>query len=88
MEKLTDLPNVGPQLATHLKQVGVETPAQLRTCDAESLFIQIRAYDPAACICKLMAIDGAIKGIRWHDLPEERKAELKQFIQLLQKGLE
>jgi len=85
MEKLIDLPNVGPQLAKYLTQVGVETPDQLRNSNAESLFIQIRAIDPNACICKLMAIDGAIKGIRWHSLPPERKDELKQFIHMLEK---
>jgi len=87
MEKLTDLPNIGPQLAKHLKQVGVETPEQLRCSNAESLFIQIRANDPSACVCKLMAIDGAIRGIRWHDLPAERKNELKQVIRMLEKRL-
>ena len=85
MPKLTDLPNVGPQLVKHLKQVGIETPEQLKSSDAESLFIQIRAFDPTACICKLMAIDGAIKGIRWHNLPLEKKEELKQFIHMLEK---
>ncbi len=85
MEKLTDLPNIGPQLAKYLEQVGVESPAELRNSDAESLFIQIRAIDPSACICKLMAIDGAIKGIRWHNLSPERKEELKHFIKMLGK---
>lgn len=85
MEKLTDLPNIGPQLAKYLKQVGVETPDELRKSNVESLFIQIRAVDPSACICKLMAIDGAIKGIRWHNLSPDRKEELKQFIKMLGK---
>ncbi len=85
MEKLTDLPNIGPQLAKCLMQAGVETPDQLRSCDAESLFIQIRAIDPHACVCKLMAIDGAIKGVRWHNLLPERKDELKQFVHMLGK---
>ncbi len=85
MEKLTDLPNIGPQLAKYLEQVGVESPAELRNSDAESLFIQIRAIDPSACICKLMAIDGAIKGIRWHNLSPDRKEELKHFIKMLGK---
>jgi len=84
--KLNDLPNIGPQLAKLLLQVGVETTAQLKCSNAESLFVQIRAFDPNACVCKLMAIDGAIKGIRWHDLPLERKTELKQFVRLLDRA--
>lgn len=85
MEKLTDLPNIGPHLAKYLEQVGVKTPEELRKSNVESLFIQIRAIDPSACICKLMAIDGAIKGIRWHNLTPERKEELKHFIKMLGK---
>ncbi len=79
MKKQFDLPNIGPQLAKLLLQVGVETTEQLKCSNAESLFVQIRAFDPTACVCKLMAIDGAIKGIRWHDLPNERTSSSSLF---------
>ena len=30
MNRLTDLPNIGPVLAANLRKIGVETPEQLR----------------------------------------------------------
>ena len=80
MEKLTDLPNIGPKLAEHLTKAGVETPEQLRQIGAEGAFLRIRAQvDPTACLHGLEALAGAVEGVRKSLLPPERKAELKSW---------
>ncbi|MBD5169201.1 MAG: TfoX/Sxy family protein [Oscillibacter sp.] len=80
MEKLTDLPNIGPKLAGHLTKAGVETPEQLRQMGAEEAFLRIRAQaDPTACLHELEALAGAVEGVRKSLLPPERKAELKNW---------
>lgn len=43
MEKLTDLPNIGPVLARSLEQIGVTCPAQLREMGPQGAFLRIRA---------------------------------------------
>ena len=53
---------------------------------AEQAFLRLRAVDPDACLNMLCALDGAVAGIRWHDLPTGRKTELKEFHQMLQKS--
>lgn len=79
-EKLTDLPNIGPVLAAHLTQAGVETPEQLRQMGAEGAFLRIRAQaDATACLHELEALAGAVEGVRKSLLPPERKAELKAW---------
>ena len=84
MEKLTDLPNIGPKLAEHLPQAGIETPDHLRQIGAEEAFLRIRTQvDSAACLHELEALAGAAEGVRKSLLPPERKAELKAWFRAL-----
>jgi DNA transformation protein len=48
-------------------------------------WLAIRATDPSACYNRLCGLEGAIRGIRWHDLDEDTKAELKAFYQVNKK---
>ena len=41
--------------------------------------MQIREIDKSACINLLMALEGAIQGIKKAILPDEVKADLKEF---------
>ena len=84
MEKLTDLPNLGPKLAGNLKQIGVTTPEQLRELGAEEAFLRIRAQvDPAACLHQLEALAGAVEGTKKSLLSPERKGDLKAWYRRL-----
>ena len=84
MEKLTDLPNIGPKLAENLKKIGVTTPEELRMLGAEGAFVRIRAQvDPAACFHQLTALAGAELGIPKKMIPAEEKAELRAFFDRL-----
>ena len=84
MEKLTDLPNIGPKLSGHLTQAGIEDPDQLRQSGAEEAFLRIRTrVDATACLHELEALAGAVEGVRKSLLPPERKAELKAWFRAL-----
>ena len=84
MEKLTDLPNIGPKLAEHLTRAGIDTPDQLRASGPEEAFLRIRAQvDADACLHELEALAGAAAGVRKSLLPPERKAELKAWFRAL-----
>ena len=41
--------------------------------------MQIREIDESACINRLMALEGAIQGIKKAILPDEVKTDLKEF---------
>ena len=41
--------------------------------------MQIRKIDESACINRLMSLEGAIRGIKKTLLPDEVKADLKEF---------
>ena len=82
--ELTDLPNIGPVLADHLRRVGIETPEELRRVGACEAFLRIRTQvDDGACLHELTALEGAAEGIAKRELPPEKKAELKAFFNSL-----
>ena len=73
MGQLADLPNIGKVLEQQLEEVGIHTEEDLKR------------IDESACIHRLLALEGAIQGVKKNFLPEIRKAELKEFYQK-QKG--
>lgn len=78
--ELTDLPNIGPVLASNLERIGVQSPESLREMGAENAWLTIRAQvDPDACLHQLQALAGAVDGVPKKDLPPERKAALSSF---------
>lgn len=80
--KLTQLPNIGKVVAEKLIQVGITSPEELKALGTEQAFIRLLTVDDTACLSELQAIEGAIQGIRWHNLSKERKEELKEFFHL------
>jgi len=82
---LTLLPNIGKTLSNKLKQAGIKTADELKSIGVENTFIKLKTLDDDACLNMLFAIEGAINGIKWHDLSEQKKAELKAFFKMTDK---
>ena len=80
--ELTDLPNIGKVAAEKLKEVGITSPEELRAVGTEQAFIRLQTIDETVCLSMLQGLEGAVQGIRWHNLPKERKEELKQFFRM------
>ncbi len=81
MGELAKLPNIGKEVERQLNQVGIETYEELKSIGAEQAWLKIQEIDESACIHRLLALEGAICGVKKTLLPEERKAELKEFYQ-------
>ena len=80
MKNLTDLPNIGKILAGKLNRAGITSEQQLKETGSENTIVKIATLENSdVCIDMLYALEGAIQGIRWHGLSEERKQELKDF---------
>ena len=85
MKRLTELPNIGPTLAQKLNAIGVETEQELMEMGSENAIIKIATIaQSGACINMLYSLEGAIQGIRWHNLSRERKEELQVFYRRVQ----
>lgn len=79
IDDLSKQVNIGKDTATKLKTVGIECFADLQRVGTEEAFARLQTLDPGACLSLLCAIDGAIQGIRWHNLPPARKKELQIY---------
>ena len=76
---ISDLPNIGPELERQLNQVGILTYENLKTVGAQQAWLQIQQIDSSACIHRLLALEGAIQGMKKSLLPVDVKKELKEF---------
>ncbi len=79
MSELSKMMNIGKVVAEQLVQVGIETPEKLREVGAKDAWLRIKAIDDSACIHRLYAMEGAVRGVKKTELPQEVRAELKAF---------
>ena len=79
MGDLSKLPNIGKALEEQLNDVGISTVDDLIDIGSKEAWLKIREIDETACINRLMALEGAIQNIRWHDLSDADKKNLKEF---------
>jgi len=79
MGELTNLPNIGDKLEHQLTDVGITTFEELKQTGSREVWLRILAREPSACLMRLSALEGAIQGVRWHDLDEKTKESLKAF---------
>ena len=71
MSAVETLPNIGKVLAERLRKAGIETDAQLKKIGDTKAFLRLRAELPDdACVHTRLALAGAVRGMRWHDLDE------------------
>ena len=84
MSALSDLPNIGKVLESHLLRIGIKTPEELYHTGAEDAFILIRMQvDPTACLHMLYGIQGAIDGVRYTLLSDHTRERLQIFYKTL-----
>jgi DNA transformation protein and related proteins len=78
MSELTKIPNIGPELAKRLNAIGIETYEQLKERGTLEVVKDLKLSNITACYNMLYAIEGAIRKIRWHDLPQTDRDKLKE----------
>ncbi len=67
-------------LAETLDRIGIRTAADVGHIGAESVWMRLCAAGLGHDIHALFAMEGAIRGIRWHALPSPRRHELRQLV--------
>jgi DNA transformation protein len=70
------LRNVGPKSAAWLRQVGVRTQSDLVALGAVAAFIKVKRAGFRPSLNLLYALEGALLGCHWQQVPEERRAVL------------
>lgn len=79
MGELAKLPNIGKEVERQLNEAGIRDYDQLKALGAEQAWLKIQEIDESACMHRLLALEGALQGVKKTLLPEERKAELKEL---------
>jgi DNA transformation protein len=78
MDDLTRLPNIGQTLADRLVEIGITSYDELAEIGSIEAVIRMGQTDRKACYNMLYAIEGAIQGVRWHGIPRDERARLKE----------
>ncbi len=76
---LTDLPNISIALAEALRRVGLNSPQALYEAGAERAWTLLQQTGIRSCIQSLLALEGAIVGVSWQQVPAERRHQLMRF---------
>jgi DNA transformation protein len=77
MEELIRLPNIGPTLVEKLNKIGVTTVEQLQTTGSIEAVIRMGITEKSACYNLFYALEGTIRGVRWHAIPKDEREKIK-----------
>ncbi|MBC8193398.1 MAG: TfoX/Sxy family protein [Candidatus Marinimicrobia bacterium] len=83
---LSELPNIGEVLEKRLAAVGICTPADLAEVGSLGVLQRLEALNAPGCLNMLYALEGALRGTRWHNLSTEEKAQLKADLKAIIEG--
>ncbi len=87
MNNLTDLHNIGKELAKQLDSIGIKSHQDLIDIGSVEALLKIKGKSGKGCYNMLYALEGAIQGIRWHNLSREDKDRLKAELDEAVEGL-
>jgi len=79
MGELSQLPNIGKKVEAQLNRAGISTFNQLSELGSKQGWLYIKEIDDSACIHRLYALEGAIRGVKKSELPNIIKNDLREF---------
>lgn len=74
------LPNLGPVSMGWLEELGVVTLEDLRRVGSIPVFLEVKRRHTGVSLNLLWALEGALLGCSWKDVPEERKRALREEV--------
>ena len=80
MNQLKSLINIGARTSKSLNEIGIFTREDLVKVGPYQAWIKMKIKHPGkdTCSCALFALQGALMGICWYELPEEIKKQLQE----------
>lgn len=83
MAGLTSMMNIGKEMEKKLTSIGIDSSEKLMEAGAKNAFIKLKQKYPNVCLVHLYTLEGAIQNIEFNCLLEDKKRELKEFIDFL-----
>ncbi|MBT3864923.1 competence protein TfoX [Candidatus Peregrinibacteria bacterium] len=80
MSDLTALINIGKRTEKSLNEIGIFTKEDLAKVGPYEAWVKLRIKSPKkdTCSCALFALQGALMGLCWYELPKDMKETLQQ----------
>lgn len=78
MAGIGDLLNLGPVSAGWLETVGIRSYDDLEGLGSVEAYLLVKEAFPAASANLLYALEGALRDVRWDDLPVADRAALRE----------
>lgn len=78
MSDLTGLPNIGSVLAAKLEEVGINKRDDLAAVGSVGAVLKVRGHEGSGCYNMLYALEGAIRGCRWHSISRDERNSLRE----------
>lgn len=75
-QSTADLRNIGPKSAAWLRQVGLRTRDDLDQAGVVGAFLKIKRAGFKPSMNLLYALEGALLGCHWQEVPTERREQL------------
>jgi len=72
----TKLRNIGPKSAAWLRQTGIRTQEDLDAVGSLAAYVRVKRAGFKPSLNLLYALEGAILGCHWQEIPEARRTEL------------
>ena len=76
MQKIIDLPNLGPQSQAMLANAGLHTLAEIRKLGSVESYLAVKRLNRSASLNLLWALEGAISGRHWRDVAKHDRLHL------------
>jgi len=86
MTDLTTLRNIGKEMESKLKSVGIATAEELKAAGSREAFLRVKLRYPYVCLVHLYTLEGAVSGIEYNQLAEDVKRSLKEYNDALDKN--
>ena len=83
MSDLTEMMNIGKEMAKKLTAVGIDSSEKLIQIGSKQAFFKLKQEYPSVCLVHLYTLEGAICNTEYNCLSEEKKKELKEFSDFL-----
>lgn len=82
-EQLESLANIGSECAKALRTAGVATADDLRRLGSVEAAVRLRKALGADAVCRsrLSALEGAVRGVRWHTIPKSERDNIWQELE-------
>lgn len=81
MSELETINGIGPAMAQWLGEIGIKSEGDIHRLGSVEIYRRLKAHRPKeVSLNALWGLEAVILGIRWDQLPQDVKEELKQQI--------